>query len=134
MSQKGGRAKIGLWIATALVVGNMIGSGVFLLPASLASFGGISIVGWLFTGAGAIMVALMLARLGRMMPAAGGPYAYTRRGLGDLAAFVVARGYWISIWAGNAAISVGFVGYMAAFFPALAETPAYGAAAALAAI
>ena len=90
MSQKGGRAKIGLWIATALVVGNMIGSGVFLLPASLASFGGISILGWLFTSAGAIMVALMLARLARMMPAAGGPYAYTRRGVGDMAAFLVA--------------------------------------------
>ena len=134
MSQKGERRKIGLWIATALVVGNMIGSGVFLLPASLASFGGISILGWIFTSAGAIMVALMLARLARMMPAAGGPYAYTRRGVGDMAAFLVAWGYWISIWAGNAAISVAFVGYMAVFFPALAETPAYGAGAALAAI
>ena len=129
-----GRRKIGIWIATALVVGNMVGSGVFLLPASLAPFGGISILGWIFTSAGAIMVALMLARLARMMPAAGGPYAYTRRGVGDMAAFLVAWGYWISIWAGNAAISVGFVGYMAAFFPALAETPAYGAGAALAAI
>ena len=134
MSKNRGRRKIGLWIATALVVGNMIGSGVFLLPASLASFGGISLLGWLFTSAGAIMVALMLARLARMMPAAGGPYAYTRRGVGDMAAFLVAWGYWISIWAGNAAISVAFVGYMAVFFPALAETPAYGAGAALAAI
>jgi len=126
--------KIGLWIAVALVVGNMVGSGVFLLPASLAPFGGISILGWLFTTAGAITVALMLARLGRMMPAMGGPYAYTRRGIGDMAAFLVAWGYWISIWCGNAAISVAFVGYMAAFFPALAENPAMGAGTALAAI
>jgi APA family basic amino acid/polyamine antiporter len=126
--------KIGFWIAVALVVGNMVGSGVFLLPASLAPFGGISILGWLFTTAGAITVALMLARLGRMMPAVGGPYAYTRRGIGDLAGFLVAWGYWISIWTGNAAISVGFVGYMGAFLPPLADNPALGAGAALAAI
>jgi len=126
--------KIGLSIAVALVVGNMVGSGVFLLPASLAPFGGISILGWLFTTAGAITVALTLARLGRMMPAVGGPYAYTRRGLGSLPAFLVAWGYWISIWSGNAAISVGFVGYLAAFFPVLAQDPALGALTALAAI
>lgn len=129
-----GQRKIGLWIAVALVVGNMVGSGVFLLPASLAPFGGISILGWLFTTAGAITLALMLARLGKMMPAAGGPYAYTRRGIGEMAAFLVAWGYWVSTWSGNAAISVAFVGYMAAFFPALAENPALGAATALAAI
>jgi APA family basic amino acid/polyamine antiporter len=126
--------KVGLWIATALVVGNMVGSGVFLLPASLAPFGGISILGWVFTSVGAILVAFMLAKLGRMMPEVGGPYAYTRRGIGEMAAFMVAWGYWISIWTGNAAISVGFTGYMAAFFPALAEVPALGAGAALAAI
>ncbi|MGD2123577.1 MAG: amino acid permease [Gemmatimonadota bacterium] len=132
--QNAGRRKIGLWIATALVVGNMVGSGVFLLPASLAPFGGISLLGWLFTTAGAVTVALLLARLGRMMPAVGGPYAYTRRGLGDLAGFLVAWGYWVSIWSGNAAISVALVGYLAAFFPALAQDPALGAGVALAAI
>jgi len=131
---EGTRRQFGLLIAVALVVGNMIGSGVFLLPASLAPYGGISILGWLFTAAGAITVALMLARLGRMMPEVGGPYAYTRRGIGDMAAFIVAWGYWISIWSGNAAISVAFVGYMAVFFPALAENSALGAGLALSAI
>jgi len=128
------RRQVGLFVAMALVVGNMVGSGVFLLPSSLAHFGGISILGWLFTTAGAITLALTLARLGRMMPAAGGPYAYTRRGLGNLPGFLVAWGYWTSIWSGNAAISVAFVGYMAVFFPALASQPALGAATALAAI
>jgi basic amino acid/polyamine antiporter, APA family len=119
--------KVGLWIATALVVGNMIGSGVFLLPASLAPFGGVSILGWLFTSAGAMAVALLLAGLARRIPRAGGPYAYTREGLGGLPAFLVAWGYWISIWSGNAAISVAFVGYSATFFPPLAQNPILGA-------
>jgi APA family basic amino acid/polyamine antiporter len=131
---KGRVRQFGLPIAIALVVGNMVGSGVFLLPSSLAPFGGISILGWLFTAVGAIALALMLARMGRIMPDVGGPYAYTRRGMGDLAAFLVAWGYWVSIWSGNAAISVAFVGYLAAFFPPLAENPAMGASVALAAI
>jgi len=131
---EGAKPRIGIWIATALVVGNMVGSGVFLLPASLAPFGGISILGWLFTTAGAVTLALTLSRLGRRFPEVGGPYAYTRRGVGELAGFLVAWGYWISIWSGNAAISVGFVGYVAAFFPILAQTPALGAATALGAI
>jgi len=128
------RRTVGLFIATALVVGNMVGSGVFLLPSSLAPFGGISLLGWLFTSAGAVMVALLMAGLARRMPRAGGPYAYTREGLGGLPAFLVAWGYWISIWSGNAAISVAFVGYMAAFFPPLAQSPVLGAGAALASI
>ena len=54
------KRSMGLWMATALVVGNMVGSGVFLLPASLAdSAGPISMLGWLFTGAGALVLALV---------------------------------------------------------------------------
>ena len=78
------KKSLGLWAATALVIGNMIGSGIFLLPASLASFGGISIVGWLFTAAGAMFLALLFAKLGSMVPKVGGPYAYTRLGFGYL--------------------------------------------------
>ena len=99
--------KLGLWMSTSLVIGNMIGSGIFLLPAALAVYGGISILGWLFTGAGALCLALVFARLSSLMPEAGGPYAYTRNGLGDFAGFLVGWGYWVSIWCGNAAISVG---------------------------
>ncbi len=90
-------------MSTALVVGNMIGSGVFLLPAALGVFGGISLFGWFFTCTGAVLLALTFAHLSRLVPGAGGPYAYTRRGLGDFAGFLVAWGYWISAWAGNAA-------------------------------
>jgi APA family basic amino acid/polyamine antiporter len=105
------RRSLGLWIATALVVGSMIGSGIFLLPSSLAGYGGISIVGWLLTSTGAILLALVFTRLGRAFPTTGGPYAYSRRAFGDFVGFLTACGYWIAAWVGNAALAVGFVGY-----------------------
>lgn len=116
----GAARKLGLVAATALVIGNMIGSGIFLLPASLAPYGLLSIAGWLVTTVGAVLLALVFARLARMVVGAGGPYAYTRLGFGDFAGFWIAWGYWIALWAGNAAIAVAFVGYAAAFVPALA--------------
>jgi APA family basic amino acid/polyamine antiporter len=128
------RRKLGLWMATALVVGNMIGSGIFLLPSSLGAYGGVSIVGWLFTAAGAMLLALTFAWLAHDLPRAGGPYAYTRASFGDFPAFLVAWGYWISICAGNAAIAVAFVGYVGFFWPALAASPPLSAMAAIASI
>ncbi len=114
-------AKIGLFTSTSLVVGNMIASGVFLLPASLAAYGGIGLLGWIGSSAGAIVLALLFSKLSKKIPnALGGPYAYTRAGLGDFAGYLVAWGYWISIWCTNAAIAVAFVSYLTAFLPALA--------------
>jgi APA family basic amino acid/polyamine antiporter len=126
--------ELGLWMSTSLVVGNMIGSGVFLLPAALGVYGGISIVGWLVTAAGAILLALVFAKLSHIMPKVGGPYAYTRRGFGDFAGFLVAWGYWISIWTSNAAISVAFVSYLTVFWPMLANNGVLAAAVAISAI
>jgi basic amino acid/polyamine antiporter, APA family len=111
--------KLGLWTSTALVIGNMIGSGIFLLPSSLAPYGGISIVGWLFTAIGAICLALVFAKLAAWIPKAGGPYAYTRLAFGDFAGFWIAWGYWIAIWVGNAAIAVACVSYLEVFIPVL---------------
>lgn len=108
--------KLGTPTATALVVGNMIGSGIFLLPASLAAFGGISIAAWVFTAAGSFLLAMVFANLGRAYPRTGGPYEYTRRGFGDFVGFQTAWGYWIAAWVGNAAIAVAFVGYLGHFF------------------
>jgi len=113
------RGGLGTGMATSLVIGNMIGSGVFLLPASLALYGGISIVAWLFTAAGAFLLAMVFSRLGRAYPKTGGPYAYTRRAFGDFVGFQTAWGYWIAVWAGNAAIAVAFVGYLGEFWGAL---------------
>lgn len=118
------KKEIGVWTATSLVVGNMIASGLFMLPATLGIYGGISLVGWLISGAGAMCLALVYSWLSKMQPlATGGPYAYTYSGMGEFAAFLVAWGYWISVWCTNAAIAVAFVSYLTAFFPALGHNP-----------
>jgi APA family basic amino acid/polyamine antiporter len=109
-------------MTTALVIGNMIGSGVFLLPASLAAYGGISIVAWLFTAAGAFLLAMVFARLGRANPRTGGPYAYTRHAFGDFVGFQTAWAYWIAAWVGNAAIAIAFVGYVGHFFDVFSDS------------
>lgn len=125
---------LGLWTCTALVMGNMIGSGIFLLPASLAVYGGISLLGWLFTAAGAWMLALLFAGFARTLPRAGGPYAYSRAGFGDFAGFLVAWGYYISLLTGNAAIAVAMVSYASVFWPVLSSSPVAGALTAMGAI
>jgi APA family basic amino acid/polyamine antiporter len=122
------KRSMGLWMATALVVGNMVGSGVFLLPATLAGAAGpISIVGWLFTGAGAVLLALVFANLGRALPRQGGPYAYAKRAFGDFIGFQTAWGYWIAVWAGNAAIAVAFVSYLTVFWSEVGDSKLLGA-------
>ena len=113
------KRSLGLSMATALVIGNMVGSGVFGLPSALASVGPISLLAWVITGAGAILLALVFANLGRAYPQTGGPYVYARRAFGDFAGFWTAWGYWIAAWAGNAAIAVIFVSYATVFWPSL---------------
>jgi APA family basic amino acid/polyamine antiporter len=110
------RRVIGFWTAVSIVVGSMIGSGVFALPASLAPYGGISLLGWVVTAFGSMMLALVFAHLARRNPAAGGLYAYTRDSFGDFAGFLVTWGYWISMWAANASIAVAFAGYAGPLF------------------
>jgi basic amino acid/polyamine antiporter, APA family len=113
--------KLGIWICIALVVGNMIGSGIFLLPATLAPYGGVSILGWMLTTLGALMTALVFARLSRKFPRQGGPYRYTYDNFGSFAGFSVAWSHWVSIWCGNAAIAIATVTYLSFFWPQLAQ-------------
>ena len=108
---------MGFWMALALVMGSMIGSGVFLLPASLAPLGWNSVFGWLITVTGALCVAAVFGQLSKALPKAGGPYAYTRAAFGDGAGFAIAWAYWISMWVGNAAIATGAVSYLSQLFP-----------------
>lgn len=116
--------KIGLWTSTSLVVGNMIGAGVFLMPSALASFGSISLIGWIFSALGAIVIAKIFANLSKLIPASdGGPYAFSKAGLGNFAGFLVGWGYLISVWTTNAAIAVSLVSALSTFFPLLGQDP-----------
>ncbi len=110
---------LGIWMLTALVTGNMIGSGVFLLPAALANYGSIGIISWVFTAFGALALALVFGKLSTFIRKTGGPYAYCREGFGDFVGFLIAYNYWIALCIGNAAIVVAFTGYLMTFFPVL---------------
>lgn len=133
-SGSGVKGGLGLWMCVSLVAGNMIGSGIFLLPSSLAPYGRISILGWLITSAGAVALAVVFSRLARRSPSVGGPYAYTRAVFGDFAGFLVGWGYWISILATNAALAVAFVSYLTRFIPSLSRDRAAAALVALGAV
>ena len=105
--------------ATMLVAGNMIGTGIFLLPVNLAQVGSISIYGWLIATAGAAALGLVFARLGQVNPQPGGPYAYARDFLGPFAGFQTNYIYWFGNWIGNIAIAVAAVGYLAELVPVI---------------
>ena len=107
--------------ATMLVAGNMIGTGLFLLPVNLASVGGISIFGWIVATAGAAALGLIFAKLGELDPQEGGPYAYARDFLGPYAGFQTNYVYWFGNWIGNIAVAIAAVGYLAELVPPLAQ-------------
>lgn len=123
--------QIGFWTATALVVGNTIGAGIYFLPVSLAPYGAISLLGWIATAAGALLVATMFSRLARRTPDAGGPYAYARNVFGDFLAFEVAWAYWATCWMSNAAIAVGATSYLSVLWPELKNNSVLSACVAL---
>jgi amino acid transporter len=110
---------LGVAACTAIVVGNMVGSGFYLSPTAVAPYGNLAIVAWIVMGIGAACVGLTFAKLARLAPATGGPYAYTRMAYGDFAGFLIAWGYWISIWASLPVISVAFAGAVIDLFPGL---------------
>src|SRR6516162_7568918 len=105
----------GLPVAIALIMGSIIGVGIFNLPTSLAVYGPITLVSMALTTVGAIALALMFAALSRRLPADGGPYAYSRAAFGNVVGFFNAWSYWITAWAGNAGIAVGWVLYVEVF-------------------
>ena len=111
--------KFGIWMLIALVIGNTIGAGVFMLPASLAKIGSISLLAWIFTTCGAILFAFVFAKMSRLVLRTGGPYAYARTAFGDFAGFQVAFTFWISLWTGNSSLVVTLIGYLRLCFPEL---------------
>lgn len=113
--------KIGLLTATSLVVGNMIGVGIFVLPAVLSNYGSISLLGWIFTAAGALILAKIFSNFSKIIASkSGGPYVYSKAGFGDFTGFLVAWGYWIACWVSNGAVAIAVIGAASFFVPELA--------------
>ncbi|SDG83301.1 basic amino acid/polyamine antiporter, APA family [Sinosporangium album] len=104
--------ELGLARATALVAGNIVGTGIFLLPAALAVFGTVGIAAFGIVTVGAIALAVVFGRLGARLPSAGGPYVYARDAFGEFPGFLNAWSFWITAWAGNAGIAFAWVGYV----------------------
>ncbi len=113
------RHKLGWGLAALVVAGNMIGSGVYLLPATLAPVGSSSVVGWILAGGGAVTLALVFAALGRLQPDADGLSGFAERGLGRFFGFQTTLAFWTACLVGNVAIAVATTGYLAFFFPVL---------------
>lgn len=114
--------KIGFWAVFALVAGSQIGSGVFLLPAALAPFGAISLVGWIISGLGAIALALVFGQLCARIPKTGGPHAYVQESFGPIAAFFTGWTYWIISWISTSAVIVTAIGYL---LPLIGDQPKF---------
>lgn len=113
--------KIGLVPATLMVAGNMMGSGVFMLPANLAAIGSIAIFGWLITIVGAVALGLVFSKLTQIYTAAGGPYAYSRKAFGDYMGYQTNLVYWLANVVGNVGLAVAGLGYLTTFFPSLKD-------------
>lgn len=103
----------------ALVVGNMVGSGIFLLPADLARFGAVSLISWLFTVAGAFLLAYILSNNSHMIRRDGGPYAYAKEGFGNFIGFQTAYCHWLSMWVASAALAIALANYLGMLWPIL---------------
>lgn len=124
MNLNKGKQKLGIWMTTSLVIGNMIGGGIFILPSALAEFGGISIVGWVVSSIGALLLAVVFSKLSLLVPGkSGGPYTYAREGFGDYVGFLVAWGYWIAVWVTMATLAIAIVSALSVFFPVLNQKP-----------
>jgi basic amino acid/polyamine antiporter, APA family len=129
-----GPRKLGLPTATALVVGSMVGSGVFLLPAQLAPFGWNSVAAWAITISGALMLAVVISRLTRARPDVGGPIGIVGETLGPFAATLIGWSTWVSYWTAVATLAIAAASYLSIFFPTLATDRTLAAAVTMAII
>lgn len=118
-----GTRQLGLVMCTALVVGNMIGMGIFMQPAALAPYGLNALTGWAAVIFGCVCLALTFAALARKLPQTDGPFGYVRATLGEAVAFPALWSYWISVWVTNAVLSIGVIGYFINFFPVAGSIP-----------
>lgn len=117
MQNQSNKKPLGFWMLFSLVVGNVIGAGIFLLPTSLAQFGSISIISWIITLGGSLCLAYVFSDLNRAIPITGGPFIYSRAAFGDCIGFIVAYTYWVAWCVGNASMALTLPGYLSVFFP-----------------
>src|SRR3954453_19544612 len=111
------QSRLGVTSATALVIGSIIGTGVFTMPAVMAGAGTSSLLTLVVISAGALLLAVMFGELTKRVPTTdGGLYAYARHEFGDFAGYLTAWCYWITAWAGNAAIVASWVFYVESLF------------------
>ena len=128
-----GRRTFGLAAATALVMGNIIGGGIFVLPATVAPYGSVSLLAFLVLSVGAVLLALLFGKLARRSPVTGGLYVYPRDAFGPFAGFLSAWSYWTMTWVSIAALAVAAVGYVDVLIP-LDDNHALGALVAILAL
>lgn len=107
--------KIGFWSVFAIVISSQIGSGVLILPVTLAPFGLYSILGWIVSGLGAISLALVFGGLCSRFPKTGGPHAYVHATFGKTAAFFTGWTYWVISWFSTTAVVIASIGYLSPF-------------------
>ncbi|CUA81652.1 MULTISPECIES: arginine-ornithine antiporter [Gulbenkiania] len=122
--QGGGAPKLKLGALTALVVGSMIGGGIFSLPQNMAAGAGAGaiLIGWAITFVGMLMLAFVFQMLANRKPEVeGGVYGYARAGFGQYMGFNSAWGYWISAWIGNVSYFVVMFSALSLFVPAFGE-------------
>ncbi|MDH1868086.1 arginine-ornithine antiporter [Pseudomonas aeruginosa] len=116
--------KLRLGALIALVVGSMVGGGIFSLPQNIAASAsaGATLIGWLITGVGMLTLAFVFQTLANRKPDLnGGVYAYAKAGFGDYMGFSSAWGYWISAWIGNVSYMVLLFSTLGYFFPVFGE-------------
>jgi basic amino acid/polyamine antiporter, APA family len=123
MTQITARPSLGFWRSWSLVVGSVVGSGVFLMPTVLAPYGGMGIVSVVVAGLGGLCIAMVFASLSRRVSGSGGPYAYAHAGFGDFAGFLMAWVYWAALWSASGAIATAIPGYLAVLVPGISASP-----------
>lgn len=117
------KKSLGFWRSWALVLGTIIGSGIFTLPAILTPYGNNSFYGWGVAVLGTLSIAFAFSHLAGRNPRVGGPHAFVEEAFGYYPAMIVAWGYWISLWVSIAAIATAFSGYSAIFIPMISDYP-----------
>lgn len=113
----------GIWTATAMVVGSMIGAGIFVLPGQLAPFGWTGLAAWIAAGLGALALGLVIADLTKAMPEEPSLIAICGQVLGPLPGVLIGWSYWVSLWCGTAVVATTATSYLSSLLPGQASTP-----------